>query len=198
LRIYRIRCTHTCTRRTDNACACKARPTLRIRMHCRCIAHSCVRRGACAPRAAGKKIGDKGAKDLAAELKDNTTITDLDIRGACSSPPPSHAAVLHTGEGGLRRTARARAAHALAAPTARAPRVPQAIASATRGPRTWPPRSRTTRPSPTWTFTVRAAPLPLTLRSCTPERGACGAPPERAPHTPSPRPRPVRPACRRQ
>ena len=40
--------------------------------------------------------------------------------------------------------------------------------------------------------------LPLTLRSCTLEKGACGAPPERAPHTPSPRPRPVRPACRRQ
>ena len=39
--------------------------------------------------------------------------------------------------------------------------------------------------------------LPLTLRSCTLEE-ACGAPPERAPHTPSPRPRPLRPACRRQ
>ena len=99
----------------------------------------------------------------------------------------THCAVLRT-DGGE---------HTSRAPTTRAPRVPQGfgIRSATRGPRSWPPRSRPTRPSPRWTSAVRAA--APSLSPCT-LGGACGAPPERAPHAPSPRPRPVRPACRRQ
>ena len=157
--------------------------TLRLRQHCTygCTvdalrtleygdgrAHAACAHNACASRATGNNIGPEGAKELAAALITNTTITKLDLNGACSGALPSHPAVLHIGEGGLRRTARARAAHALATPTARAPRVPQTIRSAPRGPRSWPPRSSPTRPSPSWTSTVRAAaPFPLTLRSCT-------------------------------
>jgi len=76
--------------------------------------------------------------------------------------------------------------HALAAPTARAPRVPQGMRSATRGPRSWPPRSRPTRPSPRCTSAVRAA-APLPNPAVLPHA-----------HARSPRPPRVRPACRRQ
>ena len=36
-----------------------------------------------APRAADNKIGDEGAKELAAALKANATLTTLELSGAC-------------------------------------------------------------------------------------------------------------------
>jgi len=127
----------------------------------------------------------------------------LMVRAA--APLPTPAAPPHTrtrAGGGVRRAAPSALPHALAAPTARAIRVPQAIRLATRGPRSWPPRSRTTRPSPCWTSEVRAAaPLPTPAappHTRTRAGGACGAPPRAHCRTRSPRPPRVRPACRRE
>ena len=78
-------------------------------------------------RAAGNQIGDEGAKELAAALKTNTTLTHLGLGSACSgapSPPPRHRrtrARTFAG-GGVRRAAPSVSPHARAAPTARAPR----------------------------------------------------------------------------
>ena len=55
-----------------------------------CAAHAPRRaHGACDPRAAANSIGDEGAKELAAALKTNTTLTTLDLSGACSDTSPS-------------------------------------------------------------------------------------------------------------
>ena len=54
----------------------------------RCQAHATHARRAhvaCAPHAAENKVGSNGAKELGAALKDNMTLTTLDIRSACSS-----------------------------------------------------------------------------------------------------------------
>ena len=107
-----------------------------------------------APRhAADNEIGDEGAKELAAALKTNTTLTTLNLRSACSGAPAHPRGIaarahMHV-QGGVRRAARAYWSHALGAPTTRVrPAMPQTIGSAMRGPRSWPPRSRPTRPSP--------------------------------------------------
>ena len=67
-------------------------------------------------RAAGNKIGAEGAKELAAALKTNATLTTLDLECACrgaalpSTPAaPPHARVQ---EGGARRASPARTPHA--------------------------------------------------------------------------------------
>ena len=98
----------------------------------------------------GNGIGNEGAKELAAALKTNTTLTELSLWSACSGAPPHPAAPPHTRTNarGVCGASPERSSHALVAPTARAPRVPQRMRSATRGPRSWPPRSRPTRPSP--------------------------------------------------
>ena len=166
------------------ACRGAALPTHRPR-HRRTRMHACRRGGAAcgareprahaaralaaptprvrlATRAAEIEIGNEGAKELAAALKDNATLTTLDLRGArrgaaLPTPTGSTAARVCTRAGGGRaaRQPRAHAARALAAPTPRVrpPRVPQSIASAPRGPRSWPPRSRPTRPSPCLLYT---------------------------------------------
>ena len=151
----------------DLACACSGAPP-----HPRgTAAHARVRRGVrrtaralaararrahrvCAPACRSHKIGDEGAKELAAALKANATLTTLDLNSACSGAPSHPAAPPHARTcGGTCGAPPARALHALAAPTARAPRacaprVPQAVGSAPRGPRSWLPRSRPTRLSP--------------------------------------------------
>jgi len=74
---------------------------------------------ACAPRAAGNKIGDEGAKELAAALKDNTTLTTLSLGRACSGAPPhphGTATRARACRGGVRRAAPSVLPHALAAP----------------------------------------------------------------------------------
>ena len=137
------------------------------------------------PCAAGKKIGDEGAKELAAALKTNTTLTELNLRSACSrtlrsltlrsctrncGAPPE--CTLHT---------------PLAAPTARAPRVPQKIASVSRGLRGWPPGSRPTLPSLIWTSAVRAVTPPHPAAPQTPTCRKAWCPPStRHPHPPRP------------
>ena len=112
--------------------------TLRLRQHCTygCTvdalrtleygdgrAHAACAHNACASRATGNNIGPEGAKELADALMTNTTVKRLWLTGACSSPPPSHPAVLHTGGGraahrpSARRT-RPRRAHGPCAPRA--------------------------------------------------------------------------------
>jgi hypothetical protein len=88
---------------------------------------------ACAPRVADNQIGNTGAKELAAALKVNATLTTLGLGGACSGAPPHPrctAAHAHACRGGVRLAAPSALPHALAAPTARAHRVPQIIRSA--------------------------------------------------------------------
>ena len=72
------------------------------------------------------------------------------------TPPPNRART-HTRTAGVRPAPSAQAARACRAHTHRAP---QAMGSAPRGPRSWLPRSRATRPSPIWTSMVRAAATP--------------------------------------
>eukprot|EP00964_Phaeocystis_antarctica_P033357 scaffold18933_cov63-Phaeocystis_antarctica.AAC.2 len=73
-------------------------------------------------RAAGCGIGDEGAKELAAALETNTTLTTLDLNSACSGATPTPAAPLRARTSGGRAARRPeRSPHALAAPTARAP-----------------------------------------------------------------------------
>ena len=90
--------------------------------------------GACAPRAADNNISDEGIKELAAGLKDNTTLLTLSLSGACSgalahTPRPNPAAFiaararLRVKGRARRRAARTRSPHALAPPTTRAPHV---------------------------------------------------------------------------
>ena len=76
-------------------------------------------------RAAGNKIGAEGAKELAAALKANTTLTVLNLNGACSGAPPhprGTAARAHVCKGvrAARRperiAARARRTHGACAP----------------------------------------------------------------------------------
>ena len=43
-------------------------------------------------RAAGNQIGDEGAKELAAALKTNATLTALNLYSACSGAPFPHPA----------------------------------------------------------------------------------------------------------
>ena len=101
-----------------------------------------------APRAAGScGIGDEGVKELAAALKTNTMLTKLDLCGACSGAPPTPRHRRTRALGACGAPPRAFDARARRAHRARA-RVPQTVGSATRGPRSWPPRSRPTRPSP--------------------------------------------------
>ena len=69
-------------------------------------------------RAAGNNIGDAGAKELAAALKPNKTLTTLELYGACrgaalptppAAPPHAHARVR---EGCVRRASPERTPHA--------------------------------------------------------------------------------------
>ena len=119
--------------------------------------------------------------------------TELNLIGACRGAAlpthrPRHRRTrMHAcRRGRVRRASPERTPHARSPRPHRAcapPRVPQAIRSATRGPRSWPPRSRPTRPSPRCTSTVRAAAPPspprpphrrTRMHAC--RRGACGAP----------------------
>ena len=132
------------------------RPRARVVEALRCAAREFAARARCAygafdPRAAGNSIGDEGAKELAAALKENKNLTTLNLGSACSGAPPTpHGTALrpraptHAGGVALRRP-RAYAARVRCAHTARATRMPQRMRSATRGPKSWPPRSRRTR-----------------------------------------------------
>ena len=70
---HRRRRMHACRRGACGAPAPSARRTRARRAHTA---------RAPAPRAAGNGIGDEGAKELAAALKDNATLTTLPLNGA--------------------------------------------------------------------------------------------------------------------
>ena len=119
------------------ACRGAALPTHRPR-HRRTRMHAC-RRGACgapapsarrtrarrahtarapAPRAAGNSIGDEGAKELAAALKANATLTTLNLQGACRAAAlpidarRTAARACTRARGGVRRASPERTPHA--------------------------------------------------------------------------------------
>ena len=79
------------------------------------------------PRAAGCRIGDEGAKALAAALETNTTLTKLYLYSACSGAPPhprgtaacAHACRWACGAPPRAFAARARRAHSACAPACR-------------------------------------------------------------------------------
>ena len=115
-------------------------------MHRPSARRTCPRRahGLCAPRAAGNQIGPEGAKELAAALKINKALTELDLSGACSDtfPPRSTMTESH-GQESLLRAAK-HTPRTPAAPTLHAPRTRQIIKLVPTEPRSWVPRSRTT------------------------------------------------------
>ena len=129
----RHRRTRICTRAGGGACGAPAPSARRTRAR---RAHTAR---APAPRAAGNSIGDEGAKELAAALKANSTLTELNLGSACRGAAlrthrPRHRRTrMHACRRGGRaaRQPRAHAARALAAPTPRVrpPRVPQATRS---------------------------------------------------------------------
>eukprot|EP00964_Phaeocystis_antarctica_P035952 scaffold20556_cov73-Phaeocystis_antarctica.AAC.1 len=116
-------------------CACSALPTPRHRRpRARAeerAAHRPSARRTRSPRprhvrpacAAANDSGDEGAKELAAALKTNTTLTKLDLSCACSGAPSHHPRHrrMRARAGGVRRAARAFAARARRAHRACAP-----------------------------------------------------------------------------
>ena len=52
---------------------------------------------------AENKVGDIGAKAIAAALTTNTTLQELDLEGACPTPPRAAAPPLHTAGSPARR-----------------------------------------------------------------------------------------------
>ena len=133
--------------------------TLRLRQHCTygCTvdalrtleygdgrAHAACAHNACASRATGNNIGPEGAKELAAMLMTNTTITKLNLGGACSDTlPPRGTMTGSHGQESLRRAAK-HTPRTPAAPTLHAPHTRQRIKLVPTEPRSWVPRSRTT------------------------------------------------------
>ena len=95
---------HACRRGACGAPALSARRTRARRAH---TARAPAR------RAAVNKIGDKGAKELAAALKANTTLSELNLWGACRvAPLPIHPTALpHAHAAGEGRAARQPQAH---------------------------------------------------------------------------------------
>ena len=126
---------------------------------------------ACAPpRPADNKIGDKGAKELAAALKANASLTTLDLTGvlAARRPLPARSARHHRARHKQEETEVQCAPRAPAAPPHRHTRAREAGGVCGRASPKRTPHARSPRPPPA------LAPLAC-LRQCDRRRGGPGA-----------------------